>query len=79
MQRSMSVVQTRPNQYVMNLPIKWVRCRNMKARDLIMIFSENEYSSPLVLCSQKEYMKNPYTKKLVDKIIKILEKYEEVI
>lgn len=78
MQRIHSVVKTK-TQYFMTLPLKWIQCRDAKPRDKLMIFSSNEFSSPLVICTMREYMRNPEIKKLVDKLIKILEKSEGVI
>ena len=77
-ERSLSVIKTK-KQYFMTLPVEWIRRRGIKAKDLLMVFSSDYYSSPLVICAQKNYMTNPELKKQVDKLIKILEKTEGVI
>ena len=78
MQRSLSVVKTK-TQYFMTLPIDWIRGTNSKPRDLLMVFSPDVYSSPLLVVTQKEYMENPKIRKLIEEITEIMEKNKGVI
>ena len=75
----MSAIKSKHNQIGITLPIKWARCRELKHKDKIFMFSLSEHSSPLLICTLTEYMRNPHLKKLVDQIVEILEKSEEVI
>jgi len=79
MQRSLSVTQVKTNQFIISLPIDWVRATRTKKKDLLMMFSPDYYKSPLVIVTQKEYMKNPEIRKIVDQIIELMEKGEGVI
>lgn len=78
MHRSLSVIKTK-KQYFMTLPVEWIRDSGLKPRDLLMVFSSDEYSSPLVIVPQKMYMENKDVRKQVNKFIKLMKKHEGTI
>lgn len=78
MYRSLSVIES-TSQHYMTLPSAWLKANNIKKKDLLMVFSPNPYESPLIVCTQKEYMNNPELRKIVDKIRMKIEKYEGTI